>query len=152
MVTETKADVAAADRRAPAIDPPPGLQMLLDRARSAGPRDRITYRDPIARYGQAAMTAVTPWLSDRVLAAFAVRVIQRAGADGDGEAAIGILKRARAAVPPHVREDVEFALRQLQGLPPVSQGKAERPLARQHPPTAAAARRPHRGASPREVR
>ena len=152
MVTETKADAAASDPGAPATDPPPGLQLLLERARSAGPPDRISYRDPIARYGQAAMTAVTPWLSDRVLSAFAVRVIQHAGADGDGGMAIGILKRGRATVPPFVREDVEFALRQLQGLPPVSPGHAKRPLARQHPPPAAAAPRPRRAVSPREIR
>lgn len=145
MVTETKADTAAA------IEPPSGLQLLLDRARSAGPHDRIAYRDPIARYGQAAMTAVTPWLADRVLSAFAVRVIQCAGANGDGGTAIGILKRGRATVPPFVREDVEFALRKLQGLPPVSSGQAKQPQAGQHPPVPAAPR-PRRATSPREMR
>ena len=151
MLTEGKAILAAADPGS-TTDPPPGLRRLLDTARSAGPRDRISYRDPIARYGGAAITAVTPWLADRTLSAFAIRVIQHAGANGDREAAIQVLKRGRTTVPPFVREDVDVALRQLLGLLPVTHGPAERPETRQRPRSAAARARPRRAASLREIR
>ena len=152
MLTESEAILAVADPGSTTTDPPPGLQRLLDTARSAGPRDRISYRDPIARYGGAAITAVTPWLADRILSAFAIRVIQHAGANGDRETAIRILKRGRATVPPFVREDVDVALRQLLGLLPVSpvrRSGRRRASVRARPPAAA---RPRRQASPREIR
>lgn len=96
----------------------PALQRLLDTAKAAGPHERIYYRDPIASHGQEAITAVTPWLTDRVLAAFAVRVVLYAGADGDREEAIRVLHKNRTQVPPFIREDVDLAIRQLQQLIP----------------------------------
>lgn len=144
--------VAAAVPGSTTTDPPPGLLRLLDKARSAGPRDRISYRDPIARYGGAAITAVTPWLSDRVLSAFAIRVIQHAAANGDSETAIRTLKQGRASVPPFVREDVDAALRQLHGLAPVTSGRAKSPEPRQRPRSSPAAARPRAAATRRGIR
>jgi hypothetical protein len=151
MLTESEAIVAAADPGSTTTDSPPGLQRLLDAARSAGPRDRISYRDLIASYGGAAITAVTPWLADRVLSAFAIRVIQYAGANGDCETAIRTLKEGRASVPPFCREDVDYALRQLFKLLPVTSGHVEPPESVQRPRSAAASPRPRRAASPREI-
>ena len=94
------------------------LQRLLDAARAASPYERIGYRDPIAAHGGEAITAVTPWLSDRVLAAFAVRVILYAGVVGDHEAAVAVLRKGRPEVPGFVREDIDSAIRQLHELMP----------------------------------
>ena len=94
---------------------------------------------------------MTPWLADRVLSAFAIRMIQYAGANGDHETAIRTLKEGRASVPPFVREDVDYALRQLFKLLPVTTGHVEPPEARQRPRSAPASARPRAAASPREI-
>lgn len=108
------AEVHPTKRAEAAAVPSPALQRLLDAARSASPHERIGYRDRIASHGQEAIAAVTPWLTDRVLAAFAVRVILYAGAAGDREGAIHILHKSRTRVPAFIREDVHLAIRQLQ--------------------------------------
>lgn len=104
MVTQG-ADVAA---------PLPALEGLLDRARSAAPNERISFRDLIAAYGADGIASVTPWLADRVLAAFAVRVVLKVGVEGEREQAIRVLQKSRTVVPPSVKSDVDFAIRQLQ--------------------------------------
>ncbi len=58
------------------------LAALLEAARSADPRDRITFRDTIASHGAPAIDAMADWISDPLLGAFAVRVLQRIGAEG----------------------------------------------------------------------
>ncbi len=55
------------------------LAALLEAARSAGPMDRIAYRDALAAEGLAAVPAITEWLLDPRLGAFAVRVLSRIG-------------------------------------------------------------------------
>ena len=60
------------------------LAALLADARDADPTHRIDLRDPIAAHGAAAIEAVGPWLKEPALAAFAIRVIARAGQDGQG--------------------------------------------------------------------
>ena len=47
------------------------LATLLARAEGADPANRIDLRDPIAAHGAVAIEAVTPWLKDPALAAFA---------------------------------------------------------------------------------
>lgn len=92
-----------------------GLGSLLDRAKHAGPADRIAWRDPIAAHGAAAIDALTPWLGSPMLAGFAIRVIERAGANDEQEAAQRVLRRARSRLDVHLRADVDWALRQLRG-------------------------------------
>lgn len=89
------------------------LEALLAEARSASPGRRIEWRDPIAAYGERGIEAVSPWLSDDVLAPFAVRVIDRAGLDGHPDAAAQALRRARKRAPESVRSDIDWALRRL---------------------------------------
>lgn len=112
------AEVHPAVGREDAAVPSRALQRLLDAAKAAGPHERISYRDPIASHGAVAIALVTPWLEDRALAAFAVRVVLRAGMDGDREEAIRLLQKSRTKVPPIVREDVKLAIRQLEQLIP----------------------------------
>ena len=56
---------------------PTGLDALLAQAQTAAPMDRIDLRDPIAAYGEQAIDAMTDWLGDPRLAAFAIRVLER---------------------------------------------------------------------------
>jgi hypothetical protein len=86
------------------------LSGLLAGAEDAGPADRIEWRDRIAAFGAPAINAVTPWLADPRLAAFAIRVIERAGRDGEREAAVVALRGARRRVDPRVRPDLDRAL------------------------------------------
>jgi hypothetical protein len=89
------------------------LAALLEKARSASPDRRIESRDPIAAHGAAAIEGVRPWLADGDLAAFAVRVIERAGLDGEPALAAKVLRAARTKVPPLVAEDIVWALQRL---------------------------------------
>ena len=56
---------------------PTGLDALLAQAQTAAPMDRIELRDPIAAHGELAIDAMTDWLGDPRLAAFAIRVLER---------------------------------------------------------------------------
>jgi hypothetical protein len=89
------------------------LAALLEQARSATPGRRIESRDGIAAYGALGIDGVRPWLVDGALAAFAVRVIERAGINGESVLASKVLRSARATVPQGVTEDIEWALQQL---------------------------------------
>ncbi|MHB8891162.1 MAG: hypothetical protein ACYC65_03870 [Candidatus Limnocylindrales bacterium] len=89
------------------------LATLLETARSAPPDRRIESRDGIAAYGARAIEGVRPWLADGVLAAFAVRVIERVGTHGEPELATKVLRSARTKVPPGVTDDVVWALQRL---------------------------------------
>ena len=80
------------------------LASLLESAQAAPPERRIEWRDGIAAYGASAIEAVRPWLVNDSLAAFAVRVIERAGINGEAELASKVLRvradaRARDASP-----------------------------------------------------
>ena len=86
------------------------LETLLARAETADPAHRIDLRDPIAAHGAAAIEAVTPWLKVPSLAAFAIRVIARAGLDGQREAAQTALRAARRRIDGPVRADIDWAL------------------------------------------
>ena len=86
------------------------LETLLADAREADPAHRIDLRDPIAAHGAAAIEALGPWLKEPALAAFAIRVIARAGQDGQREAALTTLRGARRRLDPRLRSDVDWAL------------------------------------------
>jgi hypothetical protein len=89
------------------------LEALLEQATVASPGKRIELRDPIAAYGLPAVEAVRPWLVDTQLSAFAVRVVERVGLDGDPIEASRVLRSVRTKVPENVRSDVEAALLRL---------------------------------------
>jgi hypothetical protein len=89
------------------------LAALLEQARSATPDRRIESRDGIAAFGALGIDSVRPWLADGALAAFAVRVIERAGINGEPALAAKVLRSARTTVPPTVTEDVAWALEHL---------------------------------------
>ncbi len=89
------------------------LAALLEEAHSAPPDRRIEWRDRIAAHGASAIDGIRPWLADDVLAAFAVRVIERVGVNGEAELASQVLRSERAHVPAEVSADVTWALRKL---------------------------------------
>jgi hypothetical protein len=93
------------------------LAVLIARAESADPAHRIDLRDPIAAHGAAAIEAVTPWLKVPTLAAFAIRVIARAGLDGEREAAQTALRAARRRMDARLRADADWALGVLRVAP-----------------------------------
>ena len=86
------------------------LAALLADAREADPAHRIDLRDRIASHGAAAIEAVGPWLKEPALAAFAIRVIARAGQDGERDVALAALRGARRRLDPRLRADVDWAL------------------------------------------
>lgn len=89
------------------------LLELLRQAETASPMQRIEWRDRIAAHGARAIEGVRPWLASPVLAAFAIRVIERAGTNGDATHATEVLRSARSRVPPVAKADVDWALKQL---------------------------------------
>lgn len=86
------------------------LAALLADARGADPAHRIDLRDAIAAHGAAAIEAVGPWLKEPALAAFAIRVIARAGQEGERETALTTLRGARRRLDPRLRADIDWAL------------------------------------------
>jgi hypothetical protein len=104
------------------------LAALLADARDADPAHRIDFRDPIAAHGAAAIEAVTPWLKELTLAAFAIRVIARAGLDGERETAQATLRQARRRLDPRLRADADWALGVLRLERPVEPAPAKRTL------------------------
>jgi hypothetical protein len=124
------------------------LATLLARAEGADPAHRIDLRDPIAAYGAAAIDAVSPWLKVPALAAFAIRVIARAGLDGEREAAQAALRPARRRMDERLRADADWAL----GMLRVARATPEpaRPAARRTLPRHAEA--PRYGAGAKQLR
>ena len=90
-----------------------GLTALLEAARVASSIDRIVWRERIAAHGSQAIVAMGPWLADPMMSWFAIRVIERAGADGHAPEAVHALIAARSTVPPALRGDVAWALERL---------------------------------------
>lgn len=133
------------------------LATLLARAEGADPAHRIDLRDPIAAHGAAAIEAVTPWLKEPTLAAFAIRVIARAGLDGEREAAQAALRAARRRMDERLRADADWALGVLKVAPdpspqPASARRTAAPRRVEAPRYAAGSRplrsRPRSGLSP----
>jgi len=93
---------------------PDELSALLQEARSADPMDRIMFRDAIAATGAPAVEAMSAWISDPVLGAFAVRVLQRIGSGPDRTGAVRALERGRRETSDdRLRGDIDAALTQL---------------------------------------
>ena len=133
------------------------LATLLARAEGADPAHRIDLRDPIAAHGAAAIEAVTPWLKVPTLAAFAIRVIARAGLDGEREAAQAALRSARRRMDERLRADADWALGVLKVAPaaspePATARRTAAPRRAEAPRYAAGSRplrsRPRSGLSP----
>ena len=114
------------------------LASLLAEAAAAPPERRIQWRDRIAPFGRRAIDGVEPWLFDGVLAAFAIRVIWRAGELGEPAAAVTSLRAVRGRLPVHLQRDVDWALRSLQPMLRPLAARAEARTA----PVAARSRRP----------
>jgi hypothetical protein len=110
------------------------LAALLEEAHAAPPGSRIEWRDRIAAHGVPAIEGVRPWLESDTLAAFAVRVIERVGVDGEAVLAGKVLRSARGRVPASVTPDVDWALQRLRVVSrpappkPAAASPAARPL------------------------
>lgn len=130
MPTGGRIEPRASDR-----DDTMGLVALLRSAEGASPLERIEWRDRIAAHGAEAIQAVGPWLENPVLAAFAIRVIERAGSAGHLTLATSVLRAARSRVPERERGDVDWALQRLRGRRSTESKKARpaRPPARPVP-------------------
>lgn len=103
------------------------LSILLTEAHDATPNHRIEWRDQIAAFGGRAIEGVQPWLDDPILAAFAIRVIARAGEQGQGETAARVLRAARRVVPAHMQGDLDWALGRLRVVMRPSPASRSRP-------------------------
>jgi hypothetical protein len=96
------------------------LDDLLERARTAEPGDRILLRDAIVAHGELAIDAMTEWLGDARLAAFAVRVLEFIAREaGVRQAVVDVLESVdREDAPAAVAGDIDRALAALtKGLP-----------------------------------
>ena len=113
------------------------LDGLLTRAREADPGNRIELRDPIAAYGEIAIDAMTDWLGDPRLAAFAIRVLERIGREQANRGAVIEVLAAvdREELTPALAGDVDQALTVLgrptrTARPSRPRQGAERPIGR----------------------
>lgn len=113
------------------------LATLLEEAQQAPLDRRILWRDRIATYGARAIEGVRPWLVSPALAGFAVRVIERAGQQGEAPLAARVLRAARTQVTAPIRGDIDWALARLRAA--ASGSSAERRQA--SAPSAQAVRR-----------
>ena len=95
------------------------LDSLLTAARDAGPQDRITYRDPIAAHQELAIEAMTDWLGEPRLAAFAMRVLERLGQDPEHRSAVVAILNSvdRDMQPVPVLRDLDATLLALGVIP-----------------------------------
>jgi hypothetical protein len=111
------------------------LDSLLIAARDADPGERIYLRDPIAAHGEAAIEAMTDWLGDERLAAFAVRVLQVIGRTDETRAAVIEVLTAvrREETSATVATDLDQALAALgwsRRVPVTRKAGAARPIGR----------------------
>jgi hypothetical protein len=91
------------------------LDELLAAARDADPSERIELRDELVSHGDRAIEAMTDWLGDPELAAFAVRVLERIGRTPESRGAVVEVLTAvdRDELPEHLASDVDHALATL---------------------------------------
>jgi hypothetical protein len=89
------------------------LDALLAEVRAAPRFDRIELRDRVVSFGEPAISAMVPWLTDGELAGFAVRVIAKAAESDARPAAAKALLGARDGASPAIRGDIDDALARL---------------------------------------
>ena len=90
------------------------LDELLAGAAAADGMRRIEFRDAIAEFGDEAIAAVEPWLSDPRLARFALLTIERIGAEPRfASSARASLQRGRATCAESARAQLDAALARL---------------------------------------
>lgn len=96
------------------------LDDLLTQAREADQQERIKLRDSIAAHGELAIEAMTDWLGDPRLAAFAIRVLEAIGREpAQRAAAIAVLAAVdRTELPAHLIGDLDWTLSALGFSPP----------------------------------
>ena len=97
--------------------PADSLDGFLAAAREASPSDRIEFRDSIAAHGENAIEAMTDWLAEPRLAAFAIRVLECIGRQQETKRAVLEVFAAvdREELPAHLVGDVDQALAGLGG-------------------------------------
>ena len=98
-------------------EPTTALDDLLAHARDASPETRIELRDQIAAHGENAIEAMTDWLGDERLAAFAIRVLERIGREPANRDTVEAVLAAvdRDELPPHLAGDIDQALKAVGG-------------------------------------
>lgn len=104
------------------------LDDLLTEAREADPGDRIILRDPIAAHGELAIDAMTDWLGDPRLAAFAIRVLERIGRKAEERPTVVDVLVAvdRTELSPLLIGDLDRTLAAL-GIPAIKQARQAGP-------------------------
>jgi hypothetical protein len=95
----------------------PTLDSVVQGAFDAPADVRIEFRDPIARFGEAGIDRVVPWLSDPRLASFAVRVVARAAEFGSADTARLALQRGLSTLREPALADAKAALVKLGSRP-----------------------------------
>lgn len=97
------------------------VDAVLTAARDAEPSERIEFRDQIAAHGEDAIEAMTEWLGDPRLAAFAIRVLEVIGRDPERRSSVADVLQAidREELPAHLGRDVDAALAILRPPRPV---------------------------------
>jgi hypothetical protein len=98
------------------------LGEVLAAAADADPATRIEFRDPIAAHGDDAIEAMTDWLADERLAAFAIRVLMKIGAAPvTRDTVVAVLDAVdREELPAHLARDLDQALLTVAGPRPAS--------------------------------
>src|SRR5688500_9331836 len=103
------------------------LDDLLAQAREAPPETRIEIRDQIVAHGENAIEAMTDWLGDDRLAAFAIRVLERIGHEPANRDAVQAVLSAvdRDELPPHLAGDIDQALKSVGGPKAAPRGRGK---------------------------
>lgn len=87
------------------------LDVLLQKVQGVPLNERMHHRNEVAAFGAAALDAVSPWLQDPRMAAFAIRVIGKIG-DHDADRAVALerLRACRPRLDPNHQSDVDEVL------------------------------------------
>ena len=96
------------------------LEAELVEARKASPSERIQFRDGIAQHGSQAIPAMTDWLGDVQLGAFAVRVLTQIAQEPRNRRAVldALASVETEMLSEPVARDVSDAIRRIAGPPP----------------------------------
>jgi hypothetical protein len=103
------------------------LDKLLAAARDADPSERIELRDELVSHGDRAVEAMTDWLGDPELAAFAIRVLERIGRSPEtrGSVVEVLTSVDRDELAAHLASDVDNALASLDWRPATPRASAK---------------------------